>query len=198
MKVNRVERWVVNNPLRAGQQRVQIRRLKGMKSLRPGSIALEVGCGRGAGARLILKEFRPSLLYALDLDVKMIESAKMYLTRKERSRILLYVGDVFRLPFRDGTFDAVFGFGVLHHVVDWRGCIDEIARVLKGGGLYFMEEIYPGLYQNFITKRLLFHPAEDRFHSDDLNRALQERSFLIKDAIESKRLGILGVAVKEI
>ena len=60
-----------------------------------------------------------------------------------------------------------------------------------------MEEVYPGLYQNFITKRLLVHPTEDRFYSDDLNKALQERNFLIKDAIESKRLGILGVAVKE-
>jgi ubiquinone/menaquinone biosynthesis C-methylase UbiE len=197
MKVNWIERLVVNNPLRVVEQRMEIRWLKGIVPLMQGSQVLEVGCGRGAGARLILEEFQPSLVHALDLDIDMIDKAKGYLSQEERDRICLHVGDVLRLPFKESTFDAVFGFGVLHHVRDWRGCIDEIARVLKRGGVYYIEEIYPSLYQNFITKRLLFHPGEDRFYSRDLNRAMKERKLLIKDAIEFKRIGILGVAIKE-
>jgi SAM-dependent methyltransferase len=38
-----------------------------------------------------------------------------------------------RLPFRDGSFDAVFSFAVLEHVKDPFQCAREIARVMKPG-----------------------------------------------------------------
>ncbi len=196
MKLNWVERWVVNNPLHVMQQRFEVGRLKEMMALRPGFRALEVGCGRGAGASLILKEFQPTLLHALDLDIQMVQIAKRYLSPEEREKVSLCAGDIFRLPFKDGTMDAVFGFGVLHHAVDWRGSLAEIARVLKTGGAYFTEEYYPSLYQNFITKRILLHPTRDRFFSRDLREAMKQVKMPIRDAIEFKKLGILGVAVK--
>ena len=59
MKLNWAERWAVNNPLRVLEQAIEIRRLKRMLPLPPGFTALEIGCGRGAGARVILREFRP-------------------------------------------------------------------------------------------------------------------------------------------
>ena len=94
------------------------------------------------------------------------------------------------------SFDAVFGFGVLHHVPDWQSALGEIARVLKPGGTYFLEELYPGLYQNFITRHILLHPQENRFHSRDLKQALQERNLELGDCLEIKMAGILGIAVK--
>jgi hypothetical protein len=39
---------------------------------------------------------------------------------------------------------------------------------LKPGGFYFLEEIYPTLYQNFLTRRILVHPHCDRFDGSDL------------------------------
>ena len=198
MKLNWVERLIANNPLRAILQRGEIRLLKEKIQLKRGARVLEVGCGRGAGARLILKSFRPAMLCALDLDLQMVQKARAYLSPNEGKRVSLYVGDVFRLPFKDGALDAVFGFGVLHHVPDWRGAAAEIARVLKIGGTYFVEEFYPSAYQNFITKRLLVHPREDRFFSHELRRALKEIDLPIRDAIDLKRIGIAGVAVKEV
>ncbi len=198
MKLNWAERLVVNNPLRVIQQRIEMRLLRGMGSLPEGAQVLEVGCGRGAGARLILRSFRPSRFCALDLDMEMVKKAKAYLPKDVGQRASLSVGDVFQLPFKNSTMDAVFGFGVLHHVPDWRGAASEIARVLKAGGLYYIEELYPTAYQNFMTKRILLHPREDRFFSRDLRRALKERDLPIKDAIDLKKIGILGVAVKEV
>ena len=197
MKLNWAERWVVNNPFRVIGQRIEIHFLKGMISLREGMKILEVGCGRGAGARLIHKTFRPSSLYAMDLDIDMVRKAKGYLSPEEREKILLHVGDVFRLPFRDGELDVVFGFGVLHHVLDWRGAAGEIARVLKTGGIYVLEELYPSTYQNFITKHILVHPNEDRFLSQDLREGLESKGLQVRDAIELKKIGILGVSVKD-
>jgi ubiquinone/menaquinone biosynthesis C-methylase UbiE len=197
MKLNWAERWVVNNPSRVLQQRLELRWLKKTRPLTVGAKVLEVGCGRGAGADLIRKAFQPSSFYALDLDVEMILKAKTYLSRREGNGVSLTVGDVFHLPVKDNALDAVFGFGVLHHLPDWRGGALEIARVLKSGGIYFIEELYPSLYQNFLTKHILLHPKEDRFRSHDLNETLQSIGLPLVNVFEFKKVGILGVAVKD-
>lgn len=196
MKLNWAERWAVNNPLRPLQQRLEIRWFKKRCGLAPGGRILEVGCGRGAGSALIKEAFRPDVLHAMDLDIEMIRRAQTYLSPEMREGIAFYVGDVARLPYRDGTMDAVFGFGVLHHVPDWREALAEIVRVLRVGGIYCFEELYPSLYQNIITRRILLHPALDRFHSEDLRQAMQNAGLASGASLENRALEIIGVAVK--
>jgi ubiquinone/menaquinone biosynthesis C-methylase UbiE len=197
MKLNWAERWVVNNPYRVFEQTFQIRWMKKVMPLSPGSTILEVGCGRGAGAGLILDEFQPAVLHAMDLDYNMIRKADRYLPPAQRQRISMYAGDVMNLPYEDGVMDGVFGFGVLHHVPDWRSALAEVARVMKVGGVYYLEELYPTVYQNFITKHILLHPAEDRFLSRDLHEALKKTHLSVQHIMEAKLLGILAVLVKE-
>jgi ubiquinone/menaquinone biosynthesis C-methylase UbiE len=198
MKLNWAERLMVNNPVRVMIQRGILRWTKGKLILGPGVRVLEVGCGRGAGATLLLKEFQPAVLHAMDLDLKMIQRARAYLSEEQKDKISLYAANVLSLPYRDRILDAVFGFGVLHHVTDWRRALAEIARVLKPGGLYFLEEFYPPFYLNFLAKRLFLHPYHDRFFSHDLHRALREVGFSLKGAVEHHKLGILAVVVKEL
>jgi len=66
-----------------------------------------------------------------------------------------------RLPFRDGTFDAVFSFAVLEHVRDPFACAKEIIRILKPHGqLYcvvpFLQPLhgYPHHYYNMTHQGL--------------------------------------------
>jgi ubiquinone/menaquinone biosynthesis C-methylase UbiE len=197
MKLNWAERWVVNNPLRVFQQKLEIKWLRSMMSLKPGANILEVGCGRGAGASLIFKTFQPSRLHILDLDLKMIQKARTHLSLVSKNSVKMYVGDAVDLPFKTGSLDAVFGFGFLHHVPDWRRGLSEIARVLKPAGIYYIEELYPSLYQNVITKRILLHPEHDRFTSDDFRTALDRAHLRLADAFELRKMGILGVATKD-
>lgn len=198
MKLNWAERLIVNNPVRVLIQRLIIKWIG--RSLEPDPFAkiLEVGCGRGAGACLILEKFRPAALHALDLDHRMIRQAHAYLNPEQRCCISLYVGDVFRLPYRDGALDGVFGFGVLHHLPDWRGGLREIARVLKPGGFYFLEEFYPQFYQNFLARRIFLHPEHDRFYSHDLRQCLAECGLSLRRCLEQKQLGILAVVTKDL
>ncbi len=196
MKLNWAERWAVNNPLRVWQQRVEIQWLKGKIPLRPGSSALEIGSGRGAAAGILLKKFQLARLITMDLDMGMVRKAKAHLSAQQE-RIFPLAGDVTFIPIKAGSLDAVFGFGVLHHVVAWRSVLREIARVLKPGGVYFFEELYPSLYQNFITRYILLHPTDDRFFSPDLKEALARAGLRLTHATELKQLGILGHACKQ-
>lgn len=195
MKLNWAERWVVNSPPRVMEQKVEIMLFSAMRPLAPGARVLEIGCGRGAGAALIYKKFRPSLLLAQDLDIRMIRLAQRHLWGGT-ANISLSVADACRIPFQNEAFDAVFGFGFLHHVPDWQQALREVVRVLKTGGAYYLEELYPGLYQNVVTRRILLHPQKNRFKSRDLRTELKKIDLPIRQALEVGRLGVLGVAVK--
>lgn len=196
MKANRAERWIVNSPVRVWVQRRLIRWFKEKTVLKPGARILEVGCGRGAGATLLLQEFAPAMIQAMDLDPIMIRQARNYLA-PHLSKIFLYVGDVLHLPYPDASLDAVFAFGVLHHVPDWRRGLAEISRVLRPGGQYFLEEFYPTFYLRFPIRQIFKHPQEDRFHRADLEEALKATGFTLAGTLEIPKVWVLGVAVKE-
>jgi ubiquinone/menaquinone biosynthesis C-methylase UbiE len=197
VKLNWGERLAVNNPLRPLQQRVELSLLKKNMPLKPGGTILEIGCGRGAGACLIKAMFSPFRIHATDLDMEMIRLSHTYLSRDERTGITFSAADAADLPFPDDSMDAVFGFGVLHHIPDWQGALSEIVRVLKPGGTYFFEELYPTLYQNFITRHILLHPTENRFYSQDLKQGMRIAGLVLGKFIEIRHLEIFGLATKQ-
>jgi ubiquinone/menaquinone biosynthesis C-methylase UbiE len=164
MKLNAVETALVNNPMRALVQRVYegplLRRLGGSLE---GALVLEVGCGRGTGARILLEQFGVGKICAIDLDPQQVRRAKRRLTGYGGARVAFAAGSVERLPYPDECFDAVFDFGVLHHVPVWQAAITEIRRVLKPGGRFFFEEVTRAALNRWLYQMLLKHPAENRF-----------------------------------
>jgi ubiquinone/menaquinone biosynthesis C-methylase UbiE len=158
---------------------------------------LEIGCGHGAGARIIFDTFQPASLDGLDIDPFMIRLASRRQRKRRAEQLRFLVGDAQNLPYVDGSMDAVFNFGIIHHLENWRQSIGEIARVLKRGGGFYFEEIYPPLYANLITRILLEHPTENRFHGPEYRGALQSEGFRLLPGYKETRFAILGVAVKE-
>jgi ubiquinone/menaquinone biosynthesis C-methylase UbiE len=49
--------------------------------------------------------------------------------------------DASKLDFPDNHFDAVFDFGIIHHIPNWKDCIQELKRVLKPNGEVILEEL---------------------------------------------------------
>lgn len=102
-----------------------------IESLRPGARVLELGCGVG------LDSYRMARLgldvTALDLTEVAVRTARMRFLREGLGARFL-TGSAERLPLRDGEFDYVYSFGVLHHASDTQRCIQEVHRVLKPGG----------------------------------------------------------------
>ena len=197
MKVNWAERLWVNSPLRYLIQQRETRFFKRLRNLEPGARCLEIGCGHGAGARIILKTFQPSRLDGLDVDPVMVRLASRRQPQWTTDRLQFLVGDAQQLPYADSSMEAVFNYGIIHHLEDWEQGIREIVRVLKRGGGFYFEEIYPALYANVITRRLLVHPTENRFHGPEYRAALQNEGLRLLPGYKETRFAILGVAVKE-
>lgn len=164
MKLNFVERLLVNNSARTAVQRFYegplLRRLGGAVE---GGIMLEIGCGRGAGLEVMMQQFRAAHVFGVDLDSLQIQRARKRLQGKYDGLFTLIRGDAEQLPFADRSFDAVFDFGVLHHVPDWQTGIAEIRRVLKPGGTFFFEEVTGAALKRWIYRTFLEHPAGNRF-----------------------------------
>jgi ubiquinone/menaquinone biosynthesis C-methylase UbiE len=172
MLLNRVEYALMNNPVRAMIQRYfEAPRLLRMGGAMRGGRALELGCGRGVGTGLILDLFGAESVDAFDLDPRMAALARKRLARRG-SRVRIWVGDASAISVPDARYDAVFDFGIIHHVPEWRRVLAEVHRVLKPGGRFYCEEVLRRLILHPITRRLLEHPLRDRFDASGFAREL--------------------------
>jgi 2-polyprenyl-3-methyl-5-hydroxy-6-metoxy-1,4-benzoquinol methylase len=166
MKLNSIERAFVNNPVRAAHQHHReaawFRRLAGGDL--SGQHVLEVGCGQGVGAEVILDRLGAERVTAFDLDESMVELARRRLHARPVS---LSVGDVCAIEQASGAVDTVVDFGIIHHVPLWQDSIAEIARVLRPGGLLLFEEIPRHILDTWIFRTLTVHPRENRFEADE-------------------------------
>lgn len=196
MILNAIERWAVGSPARVALQSWMVNWMLRARPLPPGSRVLEIGCGRGLGALMLHRRAQPGPYVAMDLDPRMLKTATRGLFRRLPRLPDRMLADAEAIPLADASVDAVFGFGFLHHVPVWRKALAEVARVLRPGGAYYLEEYYPATYANFLTKHLLAHPREDRFESSDLTRELPLAGFQTIGRAEHPKIGVVAVALR--
>ena len=179
MLLNAVEKAMMNNPVRAAiQRRFEARRLLHMGGPMHGGRVLEMGCGRGVGTELVLDVFGADRVDAFDLDPAMVELARRRLA-KRGDLVRVFVGDACAIDAADETYDAVFDFGIIHHVPVWRDAVREAHRVLRRGGRFYAEEVLARFIHHPLWRRVLEHPMEDRFDRDAFTRALGDAGFRV-------------------
>lgn len=182
MKLNQVEKFLMNNPLRAFSQKYfEASLLKRLGGEVANQNVLEIGCGRGDGIKIILNNFKAKKVTGLDLDDHMIQLAKKRLSKLSDSRVELLVGNADKLPFKDHTFDAVFDFGIIHHVPEWKKVVKEVSRVLKPNGKFFFEEVTKQGLDRWFFKTFLLHPEKDRFNKDEFICELEQVGLYAKN-----------------
>ncbi len=198
MKLNVAEQWLVNNPVRALVQRLYeiplLRRLGGPVE---GGRVLEVGCGRGVGLPLLLQEFGAQHVSGVDLDPRQVARAQRRLAERYPGRIDLRVASVEQLPFEDCSFDAVFDFGILHHVPAWQHGVAEIARVLKPGGVFFFEEVTRAALERWSYRTFLKHPRENRFSEVEFLEALNNHDLRPDPEVHRALFGDIFIGVAQ-
>jgi ubiquinone/menaquinone biosynthesis C-methylase UbiE len=148
-----------------------------------GKRILDAGCGSGYGTELLQQRFSPCRLVGFDVMPEQIERARAREVRGAELR----VGDITRIEEKDASFDAVFVFGILHHVPEWRLALRELARVLRPSGVLLVEE----LQRSFVdfSDRFLGteHPEGARFDWPTFRAGLRDAGF---DVLEERRLAL--------
>jgi SAM-dependent methyltransferase len=93
MKLNRVEKALMNNPVRAlVQRRYEAVLMERLGKRIEGQRVLEIGCGRGVGTEIIFERFGAREVDAFDLDPDMIAQAQRRLSAYSSDRLRLFVG----------------------------------------------------------------------------------------------------------
>ncbi len=96
-----------------------------------GKLVLDAGCGNGRyaklandwGARVVCVDISS----AVDIAQANVGA---------RPDVAVVQADLFKLPFREGTFDVVYSIGVLHHTPDALGAFKAIQPLVKPGGFF--------------------------------------------------------------
>jgi ubiquinone/menaquinone biosynthesis C-methylase UbiE len=133
--MDKAQQQMIDSPVRQLFQRyyefgVIRRQLRRSQIQLQHKVILDAGCASGYSTQVIAQLFHPASLYALDLMPEQIEIARQREVNAE-----FFVGDIAAMELPDAQFDAVFTFGVFHHVPEWTRAIAEVYRVLKPGGV---------------------------------------------------------------
>ena len=124
---------VMNHAMTGGLDR-RWRRLTAEAVVAPGDRVLDACCGTGDLA--LAARAAGGTVVGLDFSERMLERA-----RRKSSEIEWVEGDLLRLPFADGSFDAAtVGFGV-RNVADLDAGLRELRRVVRPGGRLGILEI---------------------------------------------------------
>ncbi len=100
-------------------------RRAGIVGGRGGVRALDAGCGRSAFTAYLAG--RGIRMHGIDLLPPAVARLRPY-------GVVVTLGDLGALPYRDGAFDHVFCISVLEHTPDPLRCFDELWRVTRLGG----------------------------------------------------------------
>lgn len=188
----------MNNPIRSWIQRhyeaPPLKRIS-PKSLE-GARTFVLGCGRGVDVEIAMDQYKVQSVVAVDLDEMQIKRAQKRLEKKYGEKVILQVGDVSDKLFDDESFDLVIDFGIIHHVPDWKKVIEQIARVLKPGGVFLFEEVPQKKLDTLRYRLLTDHPRENRFGPEDFIAACKESGLRLEAPIESFFGFFRGVASK--
>jgi SAM-dependent methyltransferase len=96
-----------------------------------GKLVLDGGCGNGRYAKLA--NDWGARVVAVDISSAVEIASRNVADRRE---VDVVQADLFKLPFRPGTFDAIYSVGVLHHTPDARGAFHAMQPLVKPGGFF--------------------------------------------------------------
>jgi demethylmenaquinone methyltransferase / 2-methoxy-6-polyprenyl-1,4-benzoquinol methylase len=118
---------LTNDVLSLGQDRRWRRQVIDAVDPRPGEVVLDLAAGTGTSSQPFRD--RGATVVPCDFSVGMLRVGK-----QARPQLPFVAGDGTRLPFADGTFDAVtISFG-LRNIVDPDAGLRELLRVTRPGG----------------------------------------------------------------
>jgi len=108
----------------------------GRARLQPGAVVADIGTGTG----FVIQGLAPLVrkVYGFDESPEMLAVARRNLANFQNVELIEAPGQT--LPLPDGSLDAVFANMYLHHAPDPAAAINEMARVLRPGGILVLTD----------------------------------------------------------
>ena len=100
---------------------------------------LEIGCGRGGGARFIKETYGADSVVAVDISEAAIKRCRRM---HHVEGLSFQVGDAEDLPFGGGVFDRVINVESSHCYGSREKFLSEVHRVLAPGGMFMFADIF--------------------------------------------------------
>jgi ubiquinone/menaquinone biosynthesis C-methylase UbiE len=138
-----------------------------------GAHVLDVGTGPGRLPVEIARHSPQVWVTGLDVSPRMIEAAKAAI--EPGQQVIAEVGDVAKLPYRDGSVDLVVSTLSQHHWPDRPAALAELARVLAPGGRIWIYDLRGALRTARAAAEVAFPGADvrvDRVRSGIFGRVL--------------------------
>jgi len=176
------------NPLRSAYVK---RILAGIGYDNKGKRVLDVGCGGGFLAEEAAKYGFETT--GIDPSKPSLNEARKH---AEMAGLAIDYHEGFgeNLPFEDETFDIVFCCDVFEHVKDFPKVIEEIARVLKPGGILFLETINKTLLSYFVVIFVLQNWSFTRV----IPKNIHSWDLFVRPSKLKKELAALGIETKDL
>lgn len=108
--------------------------LHGDTAYEAGSRVLEAGCGVGAQTVTLARRSPGASIVSVDISESSVAQAERAAREAGLGNVRFMRGDIFDLPFGEGSFDHVFACFVLEHLGDPGGALRKLKRLLRPGG----------------------------------------------------------------
>ena len=130
-------RWLLDDELHPGGERLTLR-LAQLAGVVPGARVVDVACGSGATALLLVRELG-CVTVGVDLGARAIDQARR--ATPAGARASFEVGDAETLPLPDAGFDVALSECSLCTFPDKPRAIAEMARVVRPGGTIAIADV---------------------------------------------------------
>lgn len=196
--------YMLDGHLDASRFDVLVRQVEPYKSI-AGSRVLSSGCG-SAGDVWAFMRAGAARGFGIEVTDDLAQLARQRFRGTEFERLVqidVYDGSI--LPYGADTFDIIYSMHVIEHTPDPAGYLAELCRVLKPGGVIFMDvpnryyrlEQHSGVpyihfppvkLRNLILKALLSKPAAARLSADTRYKLSTYFNYQIPSAAQLMRI----------
>ena len=164
---------------------------------------LEVGCGNGSHAQLLVPYARSYT--GIDLTSYAVKSTTKRLSYLDANGSIVQM-DAESMNFADESFDLIWSWGVIHHSANTRQILEEMYRVLRPGGearimvyhrSFWNSRVFrldSRIAEGILVRRKSFHHASQMMTDGAIARiyTIKEWNALVSDLFEVRNTQILG------
>ena len=172
-------------------EQLDMRALKSLGFSASNKRVLEIGCGSGFGAELLMAS-APKSYVGIDIMDDQISLAQ----QRNLKNAEFMVMDVSQIAmFGESEIDEIIDFRILHHVPEWRSVLAECYKLLSPGGAMYVIEPYRFLSKLADTFLEWQHPEEALFTVAEFENEMRILGFEIRRKTIGYGFALQGVKI---